>query len=169
MIPLDTIRELYEFNYWARDHQLGVCAALSEEQFRRPLGNSFSTVRDTLAHLLWVEWLYLERFQGRSPRALPGPEELPTLAALEERWREVERGLRDYLARLNAQRLASPLSYTNIKGQALSYPLWRILFHLVNHQSYHRGQVTTLLRQLGAQPVAVDYFVFLQAREAPLV
>jgi uncharacterized damage-inducible protein DinB len=57
MVPLATLRELFAYNYWARDRQLEACAALTQEQFQRPLGNSFSSLRDTLAHLVGAEWV----------------------------------------------------------------------------------------------------------------
>ncbi len=159
MIPLTTLRELIDYNTWARDRQLKACAALTQEQFLRPMGNSFSSLRDTLAHLVGAEWVWLERWRGRSPKKLPDGWEFPDLAAIEQRWRDVERGVRDYLARLDEEALTRPLTYVNLKGETWTYPLWRTLIHLVNHQTYHRGQVTTLLRQLGAQPVQIDFLV----------
>jgi uncharacterized damage-inducible protein DinB len=155
-LSLGTLRELFEYNYWARDRQLEVCATLSQEQFQRPLGNSFSSLRDTLAHLVGAEWIWLERCRGRSPRALPAAEEFPTLAAIGQRWIAVEKDGREFLAGLNEAALARPLSYINMSGENWTYPLWRALLHLVNHQTYHRGQVATLLRQLGVQPPQVD-------------
>jgi uncharacterized damage-inducible protein DinB len=92
---------------------------------------------------------------------MPATWELPTLAVIEERWQAVERDLNGYLSGLSEHSLARPLTYTNFKGETWTYTLWQTLFHLINHQSYHRGQVSTLLRQLGAQPVAVDFLVGL--------
>jgi uncharacterized damage-inducible protein DinB len=159
MIPLATLRELFSYNYWARDRQLEACATLTQEEFQRPLGSSFSSVRDTLAHLVGAEWVWLERWNGRSPRALPAADEFPTLAAITTPWVALEQGMREYLAGLNEEAIASPLTYANFTGQAWTYPLWRSLLHLVNHQSYHRGQVTTLLRELGKCPAPVDLLV----------
>jgi uncharacterized damage-inducible protein DinB len=159
MIPLATLRELFAYNYWARDRQLEACATLTQEEFQRPLGSSFSSVRETLAHLVGAEWVWLERWNGRSPRALPAADEFPTLAAITTLWVALEQGMREYLAGLNEEALASPLTYANFTGQAWTYPLWRSLLHLVNHQSYHRGQVTTLLRELGKRPAPVDLLV----------
>lgn len=156
MVPLATLRELYEYNYWARDRQLMACAGLTQEQFERPMGNSFSSVRDTLAHLVGAEWIWLERWRGKSPRALPGAEEFSTLAEVAKRWRVVEQGVSGFLAAINEEALARPLSYVNPKGETWTYPLWRTLLHVVNHQTYHRGQLSTLLKQLGAAPAAVD-------------
>src|SRR3989304_6378504 len=91
MIPLATIRELFDYNWWARDRQLEACAPLAPELFTRVVGGSFPSVRDTLAPLVDVEWLYLERWQGRSPTGLPPGAEYPTVEALRRRWAGVER------------------------------------------------------------------------------
>lgn len=161
MTALDMLRQLYDYNYWARDRQLEACAALTQEQFVRPLGSSFSSVRDTLAHLWVVEWVWLERFLGRSPRSIPAwVDEARTLDSIRQGWNDVERGVRGYVAALNDQVLVQPLSYVNIKGEPWTYRLEQALFHLVNHQTYHRGQVTTLLRQLGAPAVSLDYLLY---------
>ena len=163
MIPVDTLRDLFDYNYWARDRQLEACAALTEEQFLRPMGNSFSSVRDTLAHLVAVEWVWLERWLGRSPTKLGGgeysAETFPTLGTVRERWRTVEGNMRSYLSGLQDSALERPLSYTNFKGERWTYPLWQTLVHVVNHQTYHRGQITTLLRQLGASAPVIDFLV----------
>lgn len=163
MIPLSVLRELYEYNYWARDCQLRACAELPPDQFLRPLGSSFSSLRDTLAHLVGAEWVWLERWRGHSPTAVEAEEfaaeKFPSVSAVRERWSTVERGVREYLASLKEGALASPLTYKNLKEQTWTYPLWQTLFHVVNHQTYHRGQVTTLLRQLGAKAPQIDYLV----------
>jgi uncharacterized damage-inducible protein DinB len=167
MIPVDTLRELFEYNYWARDRQLEACAALAQEQFLRPMGSSFSSVRDTLAHLVAVEWVWLERWLGRSPTTIAGgeysAETFPTLGTVRQRWQGVESNMRSYLSGLQDLALERPLNYTNLKGERWTYPLGQTLFHLVNHQTYHRGQITTLLRQLGAAAPAIDYLVLQDA------
>ena len=89
MTPED-IRQLYDYNAWANRRSLDAAAALSTEQFTKPLGSSFSSVRDTLAHIWGCEWLWLERFQGRSPASLPDVNEFNELSALQTRWQEDE-------------------------------------------------------------------------------
>jgi uncharacterized damage-inducible protein DinB len=156
MMPLDLVRELFVYNYWARDRQLEACAALTEEQFLQPLGNSFPSLRDTLAHLMGAEWIWLERWLGRSPQGLPPATDYRTLPALLEAWRPVEHGVREYLGGLTEEAYSSRLSFTNAKGETWTYPVWRSLLHVANHQTYHRGQVTMFLRQLGISPPALD-------------
>lgn len=156
---LTSIREGFEHHYWARDRQLQAAAALSEEEFLRPVGGSFPSLRGTLAHMAGAEWVWLERWQGRSPKALPAPEEFPSVAVLAGRWAEIERDVRAFLAGLDAEALDCPLTYANFQGVEATVPLHRLLAHLLNHQSYHRGQVSTLLRLLGAVPPRVDLLV----------
>jgi uncharacterized damage-inducible protein DinB len=156
MVPLATLRELFTYNYWARDRQLEACAALTEEQFLQPMGNSFSSLRDTLAHLMAAEWIWHERWRGRSPKAMLSAADYLNLPAVREAWRPVEQGVRDYLAGLTEETAARQFTFMRANGDVLTYPVWRSLMHVANHQSYHRGQVTMFLRQFGIQPPALD-------------
>jgi uncharacterized damage-inducible protein DinB len=162
MITVNSVGQVYEYNYWARDRQLEACRELSEPEFMYPMGSSFSSMHDTLVHLVVAEWIWLERFCGRSPRTLPSwLNQLPTLASIVQRWRTVELGMRKYLAEIDRETLIRPLTYVNMEGKEWTYTSWQALLHLVNHQTYHRGQVTTLLRQLGKTPPSVDFLVYL--------
>ena len=67
----EDIRNLFEYNAWANHRSLEAAAALTPEQFTRDLGSSFKSVRDTLAHIAAAEWIWLERFHGRSPSGFP--------------------------------------------------------------------------------------------------
>ena len=60
----DEIRPLFEYNAWANRRSLAAVEKLNVEQFTKPMGSSFSSVRDTLAHIYGAEWIWLERFQG---------------------------------------------------------------------------------------------------------
>src|ERR1700678_4265990 len=135
MIPIETFREMYKFNYWARDRQLEACSQLSSEQFLRPMGSSFSSVRDTLAHLLLVEWIWHARWVGGSPTRQDAEAyaagKFPTLDSIREAWVPVEKGVREFIQTCPEEKLAQPLTYTNTQGKVGTYPLGRALFHLV--------------------------------------
>ncbi len=96
---------------------------------------------------------------GQEPESARPLAELPTLAAVSERWKTVEGEMRGYLAALDEDALARPLTIVSTRGEQWTYPLWRMVLHLLNHQSFHRGQVTTFLRMLGAQPPRIDFLV----------
>ena len=165
MISLEGVHELYDYNYWARDEQLAACRALSEEQMARPLGGSFGSLHDTLKHLLGAEWVWAERFHGRNPRSFPGADGLQSLEDIRARWQGVEAEMRKFLVALKPEALAVPLTYQNFKGETWTYPLWQALVHLANHGTYHRGQVTMALRQLGATPPPIDFLVFYDTKK----
>jgi uncharacterized damage-inducible protein DinB len=154
---LALLNELFRYNYWARDRQLKACEALTAEQFLRPLGSSFSSIRDTLTHLVAAEWFWLDCWLGRPTGPMLSPEEFPTLAAVSERWHVVELETREYLAALRENALPGPITFVDSRGATWTYILWRTILHLLQHQSYHRGQVTTLLRQVGIEPPEVDF------------
>ncbi len=168
MIPISVLQQMFDYSYWARDAQLAACAGLTREQFVKPLGSSFSSVRDTLAHLVAVEWLWLERWRGRSPAAQEAagfaPATFPDIHAVRQRWAAAERNMKEYLAGVTEGVLLQTVSYLNLKGEPWSYPLWQTVWHLINHQTYHRGQITTMLRQLGTQPPQIDFLVAVDKR-----
>ena len=158
------ILQLYDYNRWAGHRTLTIAKALAIDDFLRPMGNSFSSVRDTLAHILSAEWIYLERWQRRSPKALLDPATFPTVQSLESRWEALECDQLQFIEALTPQRLREELAYINLRGQRYSYPLWQQLVHVVNHSSYHRGQITTLLRQLGSKAVSTDFLVYFDEK-----
>ncbi len=159
-MDLNDIRELYDYNRWANRHTLAAAGNLGADAFTRAMGNSFSSVRDTLAHILSGEWIWLERWQGRFPTALFDAADFPKVQSLESRWETVKQNQTQFIQALTPQRLSEDLAYLNRSGQRYSYPLWQQMVHVVNHSSYHRGQVTTLLRQLGGEAVATDFLAY---------
>ena len=159
-MQLDAIRELYDYNHWANQRVLSAMTPLTDDMFTRNMGNSFVSLRDTLAHILGAEWIWLERWRGRSPKALLSASDFPTLQALQRSWAAVRLDQNQYIQTLVPDRLNDDVSYTNTRGERYSYALWRQMLHVINHSSYHRGQVTTLLRQMGAEPAGTDLLVY---------
>ncbi len=160
---VDDVAKLFAYSRWANARTLEAVERLTAEEFTRPTGGSFGSVQATLAHLCGADWVWLERWHGRSPRELPASRELSTLQALREEWRKVEEAHRAFVEGLTAERMAEPLTYVNFKGETRTYPLGEALVHVANHGTYHRGQVATLLRQLGKTPASTDYLLFLDA------
>ena len=137
---------------------------LSEEGLRRDVGISHGSIFGTLLHMAGAEWIWLERFQGRSPSSLPDATQFPDMASLRERWDELEMRLLGFVRGLTQADLDRVFEYKTLKFGVYRNPLWESLQHLANHGTYHRGQVTTLLRQLGAQPIATDLMHFYRER-----
>jgi len=79
-------RQLFDYNHWANNRALEAAAQLSDDQFTKQLGSSFSSIRDTLVHICGGEWIWLERFLGNSPSAIPNDSSIQTVAALRANW-----------------------------------------------------------------------------------
>lgn len=164
MTPAE-MRELFAFNAWANHRVLGAAEALTVEQFTKPLGSSFSSVRDTLAHICGVEWLWLERLQGRSPNVLPEVKQYADVPSIRAIWNDTEKHWLEYVSRLDQPELDEQVDYKTLSFGPARDPRWQIMQHVVNHGTYHRGQVIALLRQLGAKGTATDLIAFYRERK----
>ena len=143
---------LLDFHYWARDRLLDAVERLTPEQFRRDLGSSFGSVRDTLVHLVSAEWTWCSRWRGDTPSGRLTATDFETAGDVRTRWNEEEARVRAFVERLDAAGLTRVMEYPRFGGPPLRSVVWHTLQHVVNHATYHRGQVTAMLRQLGADP-----------------
>ena len=148
----DDLRRLLDYHYWARDRVLDAVAPLSSDEFTRDMGNSFRSIRDTLVHTYSAEWIWYSRWRGESPTAMLSPDAFPDVSTLRPAWLAHEQKVREFFAGLDSAGIAQVIEYKAMSGQSTASVLWHMLQHLVNHATYHRGQVTTMLRQLGASP-----------------
>jgi uncharacterized damage-inducible protein DinB len=151
-VNLQDLRTLLDYHYWARDRLLAALEPLPLEQFNRDLGSSFKSIRETVVHTYAAEWAWHSRWHGQSPTVLMTSEAFPDVAAIRHAWTDHEKKMRAFLEGLGEDGVTRVIEYKLLSGQPGSSPIWQMLQHVVNHASYHRGQVTTMLRQLGAQP-----------------
>jgi uncharacterized damage-inducible protein DinB len=159
------LRSLVDYNYWARDRILDGVSALGAEQYNRPMGSSFSSVRETLVHIYSAEWIWHSRWQGESPTKALSVDQWPDLPSLSASWRDLETRIRSFVATLTDESLNRVLEYRLISGQPGKSAFGHMVQHVVNHGTYHRGQITTLLRQLGAAPPkSTDLIAFYRER-----
>lgn len=152
-------RTLADYHYWANERMMAVVDSLTPEQYAQDLGNSFGSIQATLAHMMMAERVWLNRMLGES-EPLPGPEDVPTQAAARARWAVLERLVRTFVADLTDAALDREVLCKFRNGTEAIHSVREILPHLFNHGTYHRGQVTTMLRQLGATPASTDLIVY---------
>lgn len=153
-------RVLYDYNAWANGRVLEACASLAPEQFLQDMKSSFTSVRDTLAHIYGAEFIWLERWNSRAPSSLPTAADFPTYESIRAKLTEMDRSLIDFVSRLTPEMLSRDLHYKLMNGTAQSGLLGPMLQHLANHSTYHRGQVATMLRQLGLKAVSTDLIYY---------
>jgi uncharacterized damage-inducible protein DinB len=159
------IGSLLDYHYWARDRILDATAAISIEDLLADRANSFASIRDTLAHTYFAEWAWYSRWQGHSPTTLPDANQFQNVDGIRTAWNDLQRQLRGFIDPLDDADLEREVQYRLLSGIEAVTPLWQMVQHVVNHASYHRGQVTTMLRQAGAAPPkSMDLIAFYRTR-----
>lgn len=156
--------ELFDYNAWAMRTLFAAVAALPDDQYHRDLKSSFGGIHGTLAHIVWAEQLWLHRWERKPNPAVAQGADLHSLAEVQERWEavEVERGT--FLARLTD--LDETRSVKPSSGGEYVHSFRQMLRHVINHSSYHRGQVVSFLRQLGSKPPDTDLIIYYRRKAA---
>jgi len=151
-----TLRGLLAYTIWADRQVLRVLEEVPEADLVRETGTSHGSVLGTFAHVLGSEQVWLSRFLGVPLRRVPGIEDFPSLAILSASFEDFWPQLEFFLASLEENHIAADFTWTNSKGETYTAPYRQALLHVVNHSSYHRGQIAGQLRQLGHRPPATD-------------
>ena len=161
------VQTMLDYHYWARDIILDAANDIPREQFTRPVESSFKSVRDTVAHIYAADWVWYTRWMGESPSGLIAYDQFPDATSIRTAWKELEGNVRTLVDGLGEDGMHKTFDYKLLSGAPDTAPFWQMLVHVVNHASYHRGQVTTMLRLLGAQPAkSMDLIAFYRERAA---
>jgi uncharacterized damage-inducible protein DinB len=167
-MQFDTNFVLWHFGYnrWANDKILGAAGDLTNDELNRYLYTSHHGILGTLDHIHRADRIWMNRLQGGPRLTLKDFEDQKTLESLEGIWLPLLDQWRDWVSTAD---LDGTLNYVNLAGKAASIKIWQLVLHLVNHSSYHRGQVITMVRQLGHTPVQTDLsaYVMLQPHAQP--
>jgi uncharacterized damage-inducible protein DinB len=155
---MQVIRHLAEYNAWANERLYAACGELTPEERKRAVGASFASIHGTLNHLLLADRVWLGRFRGVPyPVADLWEEVCPEFEDLRRERVSTDQDLKLWAAGVDDASMAEPLTFTTItKARELTMPLGHAALHLFNHHAYHRGQVASLIRQLGHKPPETD-------------
>ena len=169
---LSDIRRLFDYTEWANDLAMDAADQLPDHDLRRDFGISHRSIFGTLLHMAGAEWIWLERWHGRSPAKAEAwsmwtPESCADLATLNDRWSEVADRRGQFIAGLDDDRLDAELAFKLLSGDASSMRLADQMQHVINHATMHRGQVVGMVRQLGIDPPSTDLLFFLRSEISP--
>ena len=169
---LADIQQLLTYTEWANDLAMEAAARLPEEDLGRDVGISHKSIFGTLVHMAGAEWIWLERWHGRSPGKAEAwsrwsTEACADLPTLKDRWAELVNQRTKYVAELDEARLAAELSFKLLSGDPSSMPLINQMQHVANHATLHRGQVVGMIRQLGIDPPSTDLIFYLRRDISP--
>ncbi len=157
---LQTVRGLIAYTIWADRTVLEALRDVRSEDLTRETGTSFGSMLATMAHILGSEQLWLSRFLGIPLGHVPTTGDFPSVEALAASYDDFWPQLEFFLASLVDEQLDQEFTWTNLKGETHTVPFRVVLLHYVNHATYHRGQVVSLLRQLGYVPPQTDLAYF---------
>jgi uncharacterized damage-inducible protein DinB len=160
----EVIQTLYRYNTWANIRILDTATQLGAEQFLASGGTSYDSLRDTLVHTMSGQWIFLERWRDRSPRAMLNAVDFPDVASIRRRWDEIERETQAFVVALSDAQLVQDVDYTNTEGQRWTYPLWQQMIHQVNHATQHRSEAAVMLTQFGHSPGWLDFLYYIDLR-----
>ena len=164
------VKHLFDYTEWANGLALDAATRLSDEDLRRDFNISHRSILGTLVHMAGAEWVWLERWHGRSPAGVEAwsnwTDSCPDLTTLDGRWRELVEQRTAFVNKLDEALLGAELSFNLLNGDPNSMRLVDQMQHVANHATMHRGQVVGMIRQLGIAPPSTDLLFYLR-REIP--
>jgi uncharacterized damage-inducible protein DinB len=166
-MDLTDIKTMFTYNQWATERLLAVVEQLSPEQYRKEIGSSHGGVHGTLCHLAGAEDVWLKRWRGEPVAGILKAEDISSFEAFRAHWGAITQRMRQFSDGLTTDdAVRRDVVYRDLKGNEYRQPLYELVQHLINHSSFHRGQVVTMLRQLGVKPVDTDMVVFFRERRS---
>jgi uncharacterized damage-inducible protein DinB len=157
MNNLTYCQTMAEYNQWMNQNLYAICAEIPDAQRREDRGAFFRSVHGTLNHLLVGDRIWMGRFTGTPFVAQVSDELYHDFSELQEQRQLTDRQILDWAQQLPPDWLEQPLTYTSAVGNVTrSLPRWLLVTHMFNHQTHHRGQLTTLLYQMGHDPGVTD-------------
>lgn len=171
-MDLSDIKNLFDYMEWANDLAMVAANQLPDESLRRDVGISHQSILGTLVHMAGAEWIWLERWDGRSPTKAEAwsrwsTESCADLATLKDRWTNLINDRARLVSELDNTRLVAELPFKLLSGDPSSMPLVNQMQHVVNHATMHRGQIVGMIRQLGIDPPATDLLFYLRRDISP--
>src|SRR2546427_6291385 len=152
MTPAE-VQELFAFNAWASRRIFDGAAQLGAADYLRDLKSSHGGIHGTLCHIVGAEHWWLTRGLGEPKPAVAQGKDLASLTEVRARWEEVEAERGRFLRDLTEAKLGDSVAIKPTTGGEYRHTFADMFRHAVDHSSYHRGQVVTLMRQLDRKSV----------------
>jgi len=155
---IDHIRAMAGYNRWMNQKLYEICSNFSDEERKRDVGAFFKSIHGTLNHLLLSDRVWMGRFTNKPATFKSLDQELyADFIELRTEREKQDQAIIAWVASLNDSDLGNDLTFTAMtRPMTRTYPLWFVLSHFFNHQTHHRGQLTTLIKQLGIDPGITD-------------
>ncbi len=156
----EAILTLLNYNIWAQERIFQI--ELTEEEFLRELPEDCGSIRDKLVHIMAAEDVWMKRITGKESPKMIQPLEIDNKQKLIDKAKETHLSYQNYISNLIDDDFNKVIQYKNLKGNSFSSPLKEIFLHVLNHGSYHRGQVSSLIRRIKGKPPITDLIEFFR-------
>lgn len=157
----ETVGLMVAYNVWANKRMANILEGLTDEQLDRHVVSSFPSIRKTVYHIWDAEYIWLQRLYGKSLQHWPSKQfgnEVPI-----GNFVQVSEELLELVRENSDDWLNVVCNYSNTKGQEFATPRFHVLQHLMNHSTFHRGQLVTMLRNVGVEElVSTDLIAYLR-------
>ena len=161
-MTLQEIKTLVAYSAWATNRIFEALEALSPEETMRDMKSSHGSIHGTLTHLVGAEKIWLSRMSGTPDKATIKPTDVPTVADVKTTWEQTGFALAKFLGLQTDKKLEDTFGFLTLTGEQFTYRYGEALQHVVNHSTFHRGQVVALMRQMGHTPPDTGLTIFIR-------
>lgn len=158
MIDSDYCRQMAEYNIWMNERVYSVCGDLADDERKKDRGAFFGSIHSTLNHLMFADQAFMSRFTGK-PKEIPplGVDLYDDFGQMQGDREALDRRILDWSQSLQPDWLRADYRFVSkVDGRTRTLPTWALVTQMFNHQTHHRGQLTTLLSQLGLDIGSTD-------------
>ncbi len=158
--------ELAEYNIWANDIVCSWLEQISDEQWNQHIISSFSSIQETVLHIVSAEIAWLERLQKKEKITWMQKEFKGTKEELIAKWKDASKQLKFFMESFDESKVNEALTFKRFNGEENTMQYYEVFAHTFNHSTYHRGQVVTMLRQVGFTDVkSTDLLSFYRIKQ----
>ena len=163
---MDQLTLFLEYHVWAHERLLSCLSGLTKEAWNAPVAGSFPTLKALYQHLLEADHRWLQRWRGVPFAETPPHYVVEGYESLDALFRPQLKEITTEGRRFLEADAGRTVHFITGKGLHVAQPFWQTLYQMVNHGTYHRGQVANMLRALGGQPLGTDIFLFYNEKAA---
>jgi uncharacterized damage-inducible protein DinB len=157
----ELLAQYADYNMWANKRICDLVINLTDEQLNREINSSFSSIYKTLVHMWSVENVWWQRIKLVEKEVWAGEGFTGSVVELTDALHHESKQWKEWVANATEAALSHEFIYRNTKKDQFKQPVWEAVHHLFNHQTYHRGQLITMLRQVGVTELpATDQIAF---------
>jgi uncharacterized damage-inducible protein DinB len=160
-LTTELVRRLFDYMKWADEAMMGASQTVSDHEYHLPRGFSHGSIHGLLVHEMAAQDVWLRRWHGDGEAAIENDDHYPARGDLIRRWPEVHSKLFAFLDRQTDESLLDPVVARNTYGEQFSLPLGDTMIHVVDHATYHRGQINSMIMMAGGKPAAAYYQRYL--------